>query len=160
MMVVLSVPLNPNPMHLPLPLAILYLTHPAVTKVTSSLKYKHAPTRWQFVGTQNSTSQSTRERYGWILLAINVKGSIGGGRRMRNPVWPSSCVTPAGASTSLTSRINGMATGGCSEGLGAFWFFFKDTHTHIHTPLHGRINASGAEWLGWQGRIARLCAIE
>ena len=31
---------------------------------------------------------------------------------------PSSCVTPAGASTSLTSRINGMT---------------KHTHTHTHT---------------------------
>ena len=32
----------------PLPLAILYLTHPAVTKVThtSSVKHKHAPNRW------------------------------------------------------------------------------------------------------------------
>ena len=27
-----------------------------------------------------------------------------------------------------------------------------NAHTH-------RINASGIEWLGWQGRIARLCAI-
>ena len=25
-------------------------------------------------------------------------------------MWPSSCVTPAGTSTGLTSRINGMAT--------------------------------------------------
>ena len=31
-------------------------------------------------------------------------------RRKLDPVWPSSCVTPAGASTSLTSRINGMTT--------------------------------------------------
>ena len=35
--------------------------------------------------------------------------------------------------------------------------------THTHTSYHwsplGRINASGIEWLGWQGRIARLCAI-
>ena len=29
---------------------------------------------------------------------------------MRNPVWPSSCVTPAGTSTSLTSIINWMKT--------------------------------------------------
>ena len=42
--------------------------------------------------------------------------------------------------TNLMSRING-----------------KKTHTHTHTL--GRINASGIEWLGWQGRIARLCAI-
>ena len=48
MMVVLSVPFNPNPMHLPLPRPSLYLTHPAVTKVpvTRSVKYKHAPNRW------------------------------------------------------------------------------------------------------------------
>ena len=30
---------NPNPMYLPLPLPVLYLTHPAVTKVTRSVKY-------------------------------------------------------------------------------------------------------------------------
>ena len=43
----------------------------------------------------------------------------------------------------------------------------NDTHTHTHTHTHnkyhwsplGRINASGIEWLGWQGRIARSCAI-
>ena len=33
-MVVLSAPFNPSPMCLPLPLAVLYLTHSAVTKVT------------------------------------------------------------------------------------------------------------------------------
>ena len=51
LMVVLSVPvstLNPNPMYLPLPLAVLFLTHPAVTNVTTPrrVKYKHAPSRW------------------------------------------------------------------------------------------------------------------
>ena len=45
-MVVLSVPFNPNPMPLSLSLAILYLTHPAVTKVTRSVKYKHSPNIW------------------------------------------------------------------------------------------------------------------
>ena len=38
----------------------------------------------------------------------------------------------------------------------------KKKHTHVYkyhwSPL-GRINASGIEWLGWQGRIAWLCAI-
>ena len=29
----------------------------------------------------------------------------------------------------------------------------------INTHTHTQINASGIEWLGWQGRIARLCAI-
>ena len=48
MMVVLSAPFNPSPMYSLLPLAILYLTHhPAVTKVTLSVKYKHTPNRWQ-----------------------------------------------------------------------------------------------------------------
>ena len=43
MMVVLSAPFNPSPMYSLLPLAILYLTHhPAVTKATLSVKYKHA----------------------------------------------------------------------------------------------------------------------
>ena len=52
MMVVMSAPFNPSPMHLPSPpLAILYytllyLTRHAVTKVTRSVKYKHAPSRW------------------------------------------------------------------------------------------------------------------
>ena len=39
-----------------------------------------------------------------------IKASTAEGRWMRNPVWPSSCVTPAGTSTSLTSRINGKKT--------------------------------------------------
>ena len=37
MMVVLSAPvsiLNPNSMYLPLPLGVLYLTHPAATKIS------------------------------------------------------------------------------------------------------------------------------
>ena len=59
--------------------------------------------------TQNSTSRSTRERDGCILLAIKMKAMTTEGR-WRNIVWPSSCVTPAGASTSLTSIINGMTT--------------------------------------------------
>ena len=32
---------------------------------------------------------------------------------------------------------------------------WKKTHTHTHTHTH----ASAIEWLGWQDRIARLCAI-
>ena len=35
-------------------------------------------------------------------------------------MWPSSCVTSAGTSTSLTSRINGITT---------------HTHTHTHTAM-------------------------
>ena len=50
MIVALSIPFNPNPiMHLSLPpLAniLYYLTHNTVTKVTRSVKYKHAPNRW------------------------------------------------------------------------------------------------------------------
>ena len=44
---------------------------------------------------------------------------------------PSSSVTPAGTSTSLTSRINGkktQTTTTSSEGLDAFRFFFKTPH--------------------------------
>ena len=41
------------------------------------------------------------------LLAKKNKASTAEGRWMRNLVWPSSCVTPAGTSTSLRSRING-----------------------------------------------------
>ena len=54
-MVALSVPvliLSPNLMYLPLPLAVLYLTHAAVTKVTRTryvltrrVKYKHVLNR-------------------------------------------------------------------------------------------------------------------
>ena len=67
--------------------------------------------------TQNSTSRSTRERDDWILLAMKIKASIPE-ERLRNPVWPSSFVTPAGVFTSLTSWINGMST---------------HAHTHTHT---------------------------
>ena len=52
----------------------------------------------QFVSTQNSTSRSTRERNGWILLATKIKARTAEGRWIKNPVWPSSCVTPAGTS--------------------------------------------------------------
>ena len=47
MMVVLSVSFSPNPMYLPLPLAVLYLTHLAVTKKSNTLcEYKHVLNRW------------------------------------------------------------------------------------------------------------------
>ena len=62
-----------------------------------------------FVDTQKSTSRPTRERDGWVLLAMKIKASTVEGRG-RNPVCPSCCVTAAGASTSLTSRIDGMTT--------------------------------------------------
>ena len=51
--------------------------------------------------TQNSTSRSTREWNGWILLARKIKTRTAERRWMRNPVWPSSCVTPAGTSNEL-----------------------------------------------------------
>ena len=38
-----------------------------------------------------------------------IKASTANGR-WRNLLWPSSCVTPTGTPTNLTSRINGMAT--------------------------------------------------
>ena len=39
-----------------------------------------------------------------------IKTSTAEGRWKRNPASPSSCVTPAGTSTSQTSRINGKKT--------------------------------------------------
>ena len=53
------------------------------------------------------TSPPTGERNGWILPAIKIKASTAE-KRWRNLVCPSFCVTTAGASTSLTSRINGI----------------------------------------------------
>ena len=50
---------------------------------------------------KKSTSRSTRERNGLILLARKIKARTAEGRWMKNPVWPSSCVTPAGTSTEL-----------------------------------------------------------
>ena len=38
-----------------------------------------------------------------------IKASTAEGR-WRNHVWPSSCVTPAGTSTNLTSKIHAMTT--------------------------------------------------
>ena len=58
-----------------------------------------------------------------------------------------------------TSRI-----GNLTRLIHTLLYLVCDDHTYIHTykyhwsPL-GRINASGIEWLGWQGRIAWLCAI-
>ena len=63
-----------------------------------------------------STSRSTRERNGWILLARKIKARTAEGRWMRNPVWPR-LVRP----TNLMSRMNG-----------------KKTHTHTHCVSAGR----------------------
>ena len=62
---------------------------------------------------------------GWLnFLAIKTKASTAEGR-WRNPVSPSSSVTPAGASTSPTSRIYGITT-----------------HTHTHPPLGGSMRVA------------------
>ena len=61
------------------------------------------PNGWRtinFVSTQNSTWRSTRERNGWILLAIEIKARTAEGRWMKNPVWPR-LVRP----TNLMSRM-------------------------------------------------------
>ena len=55
----------------------------------------------QFVRTQNSTSRLTRERNGWTLLPRKIRASTAEETYI-NSVRPSSCVTPAGTSTSLT----------------------------------------------------------
>ena len=65
--------------------------------------------------TQNSTSRLTRERDGWILLARKIKARTAERRWMRNPVWPSSCVTPAGTSNELDVQNE----------------WEENTHTHI-----------------------------
>ena len=79
------------------------------------------PNGWRtissLVHTQNSTSRSTRERNGWILLATKIKARTAEGRWITNPVWPSSCVTPAGTSNELDVQ-NGWE---------------ENTHTHRDT---------------------------
>ena len=96
---------------------------------------------------QNSTLRSTRERNGWILLARKTKASTAE-RRWRNPVWLSSCVTPAGTSTNLTTRQNKwddnththwhrmtrMAGPDC-----AVIQINKYTHTHRHCKMVGNL---------------------
>ena len=48
---------------------------------------------------------------GWILLARKIKACTAERRWKKNPVWPSSCVTPTGTSkTTLMSRMNGKKT--------------------------------------------------
>ena len=69
----------------------------------------------EVVSTQNSTSRSTRERNGWILLARKIKARTAERRWMKNPVWPSSCVTPAGTSNELDVQNE----------------WEENTHTHI-----------------------------
>ena len=68
------------------------------------------------------TSRSTRERNGWILLATKIKARTAEGRWIKNPVWPSSCVTPAGTSNELDVQ-NGWE---------------ENTHTHRASEDQGR----------------------
>ena len=63
----------------------------------------------QTISAPSSTSRSTKERNGGIGLARKIKAKTANGMR-RNLVWPSSCVTSAGASTDLTVGVRGMAT--------------------------------------------------
>ena len=98
-----------------------------------------------------------RERNGWILLARKIKARTAEGR-WSNPVWPSSLVTPAGTSTNLTSRINGMVTQAHTHTVSlvppwedqrewhrmtrmtgpdcAVMCNLINTHTHTHTYTH------------------------
>ena len=78
------------------------------------------PNGWRTIKSQNSTSRSTRERNGWILLARKVKACTAERRWMRNPVWPSSCVTPAGTSNELDVQNE----------------WEENTHTHTHTRIN------------------------
>ena len=63
----------------------------------------------QTLSAPSSTSQSTKQRNGGIRLARKIKTSPVN-RKRRNPVWPSSRVTSAGASTDLAVEVRGMAT--------------------------------------------------
>ena len=50
---------------------------------------------------------------------VDLKTKVNPVRRgWRNPAWPSSCVAPAGMSTSQTFRTNGMATHTYTHRLG------------------------------------------
>ena len=69
---------------------------------------------------KNSTSRSTRERNGWIILARKIKARTAERIWMRNPVWPSSCVTPAGTSDELDVQNE----------------WEENTHTHTHTYIN------------------------
>ena len=57
-----------------------------------------------------------------MFLARKIKARTAEGRWMRNPVWPSSCVTPAGTSNEL--------------GVQNKWE--ENTHTHTHTHFKRR----------------------
>ena len=62
----------------------------------------------QTLGEPRSTSQSTKERNGGIRREKIKTSPVN--RKRRNPVWPSSCATSAGASTDLAVAVRGMAT--------------------------------------------------
>ena len=62
----------------------------------------------QTLGEPRSTSQSTKERNGGIRREKIKTSPVN--RKRRNPVWPSSCATSAGASTDLAVGVRGMAT--------------------------------------------------
>ena len=99
------------------------------------------PNGWRTIkslrSTQNSTSQLTRERNGGILLARKIKACTAERRWMRNPVWPSSCVTPAGTSNELDVQNE--------------W----EENTHTNTHIRARFTAVYA-YMGTVTHIARV----
>ena len=72
------------------------------------------------------------------------------------PVWPR-LVRP----TNLMSRMNGKKTHTHTsrESVSPLSRLIRGFRNKYHWSPLGRINASGIEWLGWQGRMAWLCAI-
>ena len=75
--------------------------------------YVHWSPEWmgrKHTHTQNSTSRSTRERNGWILLARKIKARTAEGRWMKTPVWSSPVWPRLVRPTNLVSRMNGKKT--------------------------------------------------
>ena len=72
-------------------------------------------------------TRSTRERNGWILqlLARKVKPRTAERRWMKNPVWPSSCVTRLVRPKNLMSRMNRKKTHTHTQQLQYKWFCNK-----------------------------------
>ena len=113
---------------------------------TGFLTKKKCPTSGERLIRQYSTSRLTRKRNGWILLARKTKASTAEGRWMRNPVWPRLVRPQAWHPEYIGWQHNNdppdWATQGCSEGLGAFWFFFKQCseglarHVQIFLQTH------------------------
>ena len=69
-----------------------------------------------------------------ILLARKIKACAAEGRWMRNPLWPSYCVTPAGTSTNIIG-VSGLI----QRTLQHNRIYFESVRNYLSRAYNGRI---------------------